>query len=336
MKIAVGLSGGVDSSVAALLLKNSGHDVHCFHMRNWHDTTGLQGDCHWEDDYTIAQIVAKKLDLPLTHVDFSKEYEKDVVDYLFSEYRNGRTPNPDILCNRKVKFGHFLKYVTDLGFDYVATGHWARTIHDKLYRSLNPKKDQSYFLAGLSKEQISKTIFPLQDFTDKDDLRKVAKDNGLVTDDKKDSTGICFVGNVDLPTFLSQRLKPIEGHVRLYDGEVIGKHTGAHFYTVGQRKGLGIGYKYPLYVTEIDVNTNTVWVGPKDMNFKSSFNITDLTWISDDINNLSVQIRHLGESVPCRIDNNVVWLDGEIWAPAPGQFAVFYNNDQVIGNSIIT
>jgi len=309
MKIAVGLSGGVDSSVAALLLKEAGHEVIAMFMQNWHDTTGtLHGDCPWKDDRTIAELVAKKLDIPFYFTDLSETYSQRVVDYMFEEYRHGRTPNPDVLCNREIKFEAFLKQALDLGADYVATGHYCRkeTITDsegkEIHRILagkDPNKDQSYFLCQLSQEQLSKAMFPIGDLL-KPQVRELAAKAGLPSADKKDSQGICFVGKIDLPVFLQQKLAAKEGDVieifdRFYDenplkefsvngydivseenllqivspytythrsGKRIGKHQGAQFYTIGQRKGLNIGgHIEPLFIIATDVEANLIFVG---------------------------------------------------------------------------
>ena len=231
MKIAVGLSGGVDSSVAALLLKEAGHEVIAMFMQNWHDTTGtLHGDCPWKDDRTIAELVAKKLNIPFYFTDLSETYSQRVVDYMFEEYKHGRTPNPDVLCNREIKFEAFLKQALDLGADFVATGHYCRkeTFKDEngkeIYRILagaDPNKDQSYFLCQLSQEQLSRAMFPIGELL-KPQVREIAARAGLPSADKKDSQGICFVGKIDLPVFLQQKLESKEGDVieifdRFYD-----------------------------------------------------------------------------------------------------------------------
>ncbi|MDR3180940.1 MAG: tRNA 2-thiouridine(34) synthase MnmA, partial [Prevotellaceae bacterium] len=221
MLVAVGLSGGVDSSVAALLLKQQGHEVMALFMQNWHDTTGtLYGDCPWKDDLAIAQLVAKKLDIPFHFIDLSADYSKKVVDYLFAEYEQGRTPNPDVLCNREIKFDAFLKAALDLGAEAVATGHYCRkeTLTQngntayRLLAGTDPNKDQSYFLCQLSQEQLSKALFPIGHLL-KPDVRKLAAEAGLPSADKKDSQGICFVGKVDLPIFLQQKLAAKEGDI---------------------------------------------------------------------------------------------------------------------------
>jgi tRNA-specific 2-thiouridylase len=296
LKIAVGLSGGVDSSVAALLLKRAGYDVFALFMQNWHDTTGtLHGDCEWEEDRFIAEMVAKKLDIPFHFVDLSDIYRKRVVDYMFSEYEKGRTPNPDVLCNREVKFAAFLKAALDLGADFVATGHYCRkekfkddsgNIIYRILRGRDPGKDQSYFLCQLDQQQLSRALFPIGHLL-KSEVRELAREAQLPSAEKKDSQGICFVGKVDLPLFLQQKLEPKEGDVveifrEHYDsmpvkesleemasplcytpsqGKVIGSHQGAYYYTIGQRKGLNIGgHKEPLFIISIDIITNTIYV----------------------------------------------------------------------------
>ena len=332
MKICVGLSGGVDSSVAALLLKQQGYDVFAMFMQNWHDTEGtLHGDCEWEEDKFVAELVARKLGIPFYFVDLSEQYRQRVVDYMFSEYEHGRTPNPDVLCNREIKFDAFLQAARKLGADAVATGHYCRRRDNpdgtvSLLEGVDPGKDQSYFLCQLSQEQLQAAIFPIGDLC-KSEVRRLAQEADLPSADKKDSQGICFVGKVDLPVFLQQKLKSVEGEVievfpqyytdsakhareqeilsrpveswtdeeflllsQPYDysdivfttetyrggshhkkktrnrfnpwGVVAGKHEGAQFFTLGQRKGLGIGgHKNPVFVIGTDVESNRVYVG---------------------------------------------------------------------------
>jgi tRNA-specific 2-thiouridylase len=298
-RIVVGISGGVDSSVAAYLLKEQGHEVIGMFMINWHDTCGLlEGDCPAHDDEIFAKLVCKKLDIPLHIVDLSEEYSKRVVDYMFDEYSKGRTPNPDVLCNREMKFDVFLKEALKLGAEYVATGHYCqkseylfddgKTLYS-LKAGYDTNKDQSYFLCQLTQEQLKYALFPIGHLT-KPEVRKIAEEQGLATAKRKDSQGICFVGKVDLPEFLKQKLKEKEGDIieipndwegynrpipyddifmeaepfkySREDGKVIGKHNGAHFYTIGQSKGLGIGgRKEKMFVIATDVENNIIYVG---------------------------------------------------------------------------
>ena len=298
-KVVIGMSGGVDSSVAAYLLKQQGYEVVGLFMKNWDDASvTLTSNCTWEDDLLFAEMVSKKLDIPLHMVDLSDEYRKRVVEYMFAEYEKGRTPNPDVLCNREIKFDIFIDECLKFGADYVATGHYCRkeTIDvngKETYRLLagkDPNKDQSYFLCQLSQEQISKALFPIGELL-KPEVREIAEREGLATATRKDSQGICFVGKVDLPIFLQQELTAKKGDIieipesyyegrnssddleeiskafkyRREDGNVIAGHRGAHFYTIGQRKGLNIGGTgKPMYVIAIDVEENIVFVGRGD------------------------------------------------------------------------
>lgn len=398
MKIAVGLSGGVDSSVAAWLLKEQGHDVIALFMQNWHDTTGtLYGDCPWKDDKAIAQMVAKKLNIPFHFVDLSKEYSKRVVDYMFSEYKLGRTPNPDILCNREIKFEVFLKTALELGVDYVATGHYSRkeTFIDnngqevyKILAGVDPGKDQSYFLCQLSQEQLSKALFPVGDLL-KSQVREIATKAKLPSANKKDSQGICFVGKVDLPVFLQQKLEAKEGNVvevfkdfysnneiynscvQGYDnldnlplisqpfsynrdsGTVIGKHTGAHFYTIGQRKGLNIGgHVNPLFIISTDINSNTIFVGEgKDhpgLYRKALFIKSDeIHWIRPDlamqvgeVRDYQLRIRYRqplqDAKIFCKEEGLYIVFNKPQRGITPGQFAAWYSNQEMLGSGVIS
>ena len=298
IRVVVGLSGGVDSSVAAYLLKEQGYEVIGMFMKNWHDTVGvLQGDCPYDDDRLFAEMVARKLDIPFEYVDLSDEYRKRVVDYMFDEYEKGRTPNPDVLCNREIKFEAFMNAALALGADYVATGHYCRKdeivnegkTYYRLLAGLDPNKDQSYFLCQLSQKQLEKALFPIGHLQ-KPEVRRIASELNLASAERKDSQGICFVGKVDLPVFLQQKLKARQGDIveipetyyqnrpaidtnllealskpRFYnpaDGKAIGPHQGAQFFTIGQRKGLNIGGKAePMFVIATDIEKNVVYAG---------------------------------------------------------------------------
>ncbi|MCC6818279.1 MAG: tRNA 2-thiouridine(34) synthase MnmA, partial [Bacteroidia bacterium] len=296
-KVVVGLSGGVDSSVAAYLLKEDGHEVIGMFMKNWHDTSvTISDECPWIDDSNDAMLVADSLSIPFQTIDLSDEYRKRIVDYMFAEYESGRTPNPDVLCNREIKFDVFLKAAEKLGADYVATGHYCRreeiaTDAGKVYRLLAGKdgnKDQSYFLCQISQEQLSKALFPIGELT-KPEVRAIAAKIGLATAEKKDSQGLCFIGKVRLPEFLQQQLKPVKGDIievsaeselfnfsitedikvlsepfefKSESGKIIGQHNGAHYFTVGQRKGLNIGGKAEgMFVLATDTKKNIIYVG---------------------------------------------------------------------------
>lgn len=302
-RVIVGLSGGVDSSVAAYLLKEQGYEVIGLFMKNWHDdSVTISNECPWLEDSNDAMLVADKLGIPFQVVDLSEQYKERIVDYMFKEYELGRTPNPDVLCNREIKFDAFLKIALELGADYVATGHYCRkgaelvngeTMY-KLLAGKDKNKDQSYFLCQLSQEQLSKALFPIGELT-KPEVRKIAAEQDLITAEKKDSQGLCFIGKVRLPEFLQQKLKPKEGVIvqipidseiykrkiplfntkedelsffstkynyKISDGKIVAKHQGAHYFTKGQRKGLAVGgTKEPLFVIDTDVNENVIYVG---------------------------------------------------------------------------
>jgi tRNA-specific 2-thiouridylase len=302
-RVVVGLSGGVDSSVAAYLLKKQGYEVIGLFMKNWHDdSVTISNECPWLEDSNDALMVAEKLGIPFQTVDLSEAYKERIVDYMFGEYEKGRTPNPDVLCNREIKFDVFMKIALGLGADYVATGHYCRKGEIeidgvKTYRLLagkDPNKEQSYFLCQLSQEQLSKTLFPIGELM-KPEVREIASREGLITANKKDSQGLCFIGKVCLPEFLQQKLKPKEGDIievpaenLMYNkkkphfenkqeelaffatkyaykpsaGKVVGKHQGAHYFTKGQRKGLNVGgTPEPLFVIDTDVDTNIIYTG---------------------------------------------------------------------------
>jgi len=394
MNIAVALSGGVDSSVAALLLKEQGHHVIGLFMQNWHDTEGtLHGHCEWEDERAIAEMVAQKLQIPFYFVDLSETYRQRVVDYMFAEYKQGRTPNPDVLCNKEIKFDAFMQYALTLGVDAVATGHYVRSdrLPDgrvRLLSGVDPHKDQSYFLCQLTQEQLSKAIFPIGHLH-KAEVRRLATDAGLPSADKKDSQGICFVGKVDLPLFLQQRLASKEGivveifhdyytnplkQVELFDGmnvdtgiihraapyryqvdsgKKIGVHQGAHFYTIGQRKGLCIGgHIEPLFVIETDVQKNVIYVGegqehPGLLRSALFIKASDIHWMAPELaldagtsRNYDVRIRYrqpLQKATLYRVSQGL-FIDFELpqRGITPGQFAAWYCGEEIIGSGIIS
>ena len=448
-KVCIGLSGGVDSSVAALLLKQQGYDVFGLFMQNWHDaSTTLHGDCEWEEDRFVAEMVARKIGIPFYFVDLSKEYRQRVVDYMFDEYEKGRTPNPDVLCNREIKFDAFLKCAEKLGADYVATGHYCRkeTITDsegnEIHRILagaDPNKDQSYFLCQLTQEQLSKAMFPIGDIL-KPEVRRLAHEADLPSADKKDSQGICFVGKVDLPTFLQQKLKPCEGDiVEVYDayytdneqyafikstlgriladsaadvkmitdyvsedkaqtvkttgcpysfekismlsddelhrlsqpvtydirfetetyrsgrkhikktrykenpyGKIIGRHDGAQFYTIGQRKGLNIGgHKDSVFVIETDIPQNIIYVGECHTHKGLSrcclrIDPSEIHWIRKDLHMAAGEIRRYRVRIRYRQplqDATLIMRENGLYilfdepqrGITPGQFAAWYS-----------
>ncbi|WCC46349.1 tRNA 2-thiouridine(34) synthase MnmA [Tenacibaculum finnmarkense] len=302
-RVVVGLSGGVDSSVTAYLLKEQGYEVVGLFMKNWHDdSVTISDDCPWLEDSNDAMLVAEKLGIPFQTVDLSDQYKERIVDYMFNEYEKGRTPNPDILCNREIKFDVFMDIALSLGADYVATGHYCRKAEEviageavyKLLAGKDANKDQSYFLCQLSQKQLAKAMFPIGELT-KPEVREIAKKADLITADKKDSQGLCFIGKVRLPDFLQQKLQPKEGVIvqvptsfeqynrtipkfenkeaelahfstkfsyKKESGKIVGKHQGAHYFTKGQRKGLNVGgTKEALYVIETDVNENIIYTG---------------------------------------------------------------------------
>ena len=467
IKVCIGLSGGVDSSVAALLLKQQGYDVFALFMQNWHDaSTTLHGDCEWEEDRFVAEMVARKIGIPFYFVDLSKEYRQRVVDYMFDEYEKGRTPNPDVLCNREIKFDAFLKCAKKLGADYVATGHYCQKTEalneageplldeegKKIYRILagsDPNKDQSYFLCQLTQEQLSQAMFPIGDII-KPEVRRLAHEADLPSADKKDSQGICFVGKVDLPTFLQQKLKPCEGDVvEVYDayyteneqyiymkntlaslladesenvkmitdyvsedkasqavsagcpfsaekiaalsddellrlsepvmyeiefktetyrsgkkhikktrykenpfGKIVGKHDGAQFYTIGQRKGLNIGgHKDSIFVIETDIPKNIIYVGEGHTHkglSRSCLRVApseihwirrDLAMAPGDIRRYRVRIRYRqplqDATVIMRENGMYILFDTPQRGITPGQFAVWYDGEEMMGSGVI-
>ena len=387
-KIVVGLSGGVDSSVAAYLLKEQGHEVIGLFMRNWHDTTGtLEGDCPWYDDQVFAELVAKRLDIPFRFVDLSEEYRKRVVDYMFSEYEQGRTPNPDVLCNREIKFDVFLKEALKMGADFVATGHYCQkaeqTIDGKTVYSLlagaDKNKDQSYFLCQLTQEQLKYALFPIGHLQ-KPEVRQIAQEQKLATAKRKDSQGICFVGKVDLPVFLQQQIAAKQGNIHeippswrgyqnmptdadvetlarpfsytVRDGKKIGTHNGAHFYTIGQRKGLGIGgRKESLFIIATDVKDNVIYVGEGDNHpglYRKALRILpqQIHWVNTteymevgESRRYMVRIRYRqplqAAQLIQRSDGLYILFDEPQRGIAAGQFAAWYDGERLVGSGVI-
>lgn len=393
-KVIVGLSGGVDSSVSALLLKEQGYEVIGLFMKNWHDESlTISNDCPWLEDSNDAMLVANKLNIPFQTIDLSKEYQSRIINYMFDEYKMGKTPNPDILCNREIKFDIFLKLALNLGADYVATGHYCQVEsfykkNKKIYRLLSGDdhlKDQSYFLCQLTQKQLSKVIFPIGKLTKKE-VREIAKKNDLITAEKKDSQGLCFVGKVKLPDFLKQKLMPKKGKVikvdnnyiiaekeesdfesnksyleflcsprnfSVTDGECIGFHNGAFFYTVGQRKGLDIGgFKDPLFVLKKDIDKNILYVGMGSDHpalFKKALFISkkDIHWVRNDLTIQPNQSMEVYFRVRYRqpLEKGKIFMyksglfilfDRPISSIASGQFASWYIENELIGSGVIS
>ena len=391
-KVIVALSGGVDSSVAALILKKQGYHVIGIFMKNWYDeSVTISNECPWLEDSNDALIISEKLGIPFQVIDLSKEYKKRIVDYMFREYKEGRTPNPDILCNKEIKFDVFLSKAESLGADYIATGHYCRKKESKkgnkkIYKLIEGKdntKDQSYFLCQLNQIQLSKVLFPIGDLK-KTDVRKIAKENGLITANKKDSQGLCFVGKIKLPEFLQQKLKIKRGKIikvspdekifkkALKDikdenylmksvqkykysessGEMIGYHDGAHFFTIGQRKGLQVGgFKKPLFVIEKDVKKNIIYVGEGENHpglYRQGLLIksNDINWLRPDLKiNLNssekilARIRYRQTLKPAQIfrrkEGIYLVFNKKQKSISSGQFAAWYKEKELIGSGII-
>lgn len=354
-KIILGLSGGVDSAVAALLLKQQGADVQALHMSNWEDDDGY---CTAAADLQDARRVCELLDIPLHHVNFAKQYRDRVFKCFLDEYRAGRTPNPDVLCNREIKFGAFRDYAKRLGGEFLATGHYARTgVSDgqvQLMKGADKSKDQSYFLHAVSACALAETIFPLGDLL-KADVRRIARDHGLAIHDKKDSTGICFIGERPFREFLATYLPADPGPIRTPEGKEVGRHQGLMYYTLGQRQGLGVGGRQdsgdaPWYVADkiLDDNALVVVQGEHPMLYSSSMETSNATWIGKPPEKLSrtgalscsVKIRYRQPDQACLVrqegsDLLEVSFAVEQRAVAPGQFAVFYDGDRCLGGAVI-
>jgi tRNA-specific 2-thiouridylase len=393
-RVIVGLSGGVDSSVAACLLKEQGYEVIGLFMKNWHDeSVTLSAECPWLEDSNDAMLVAQKLGIAFQTVDLSKEYKERIVDYMFDEYERGRTPNPDVLCNREIKFDVFLKIALSLGADYVATGHYcqkASTTREKgsvryhLQSGADANKDQSYFLCQLNQEQLGRTLFPIGHL-EKSEVRRIAKSQDLITAEKKDSQGLCFIGKVSLPDFLQQQLQPKTGPIieipegfssyeavptnfdseearwaflskrRNYqtdNGVVVGEHQGAHYFTVGQRKGLAVGgTPDPLFVLAVDTETNTLFVGQgKDHPglFQQALHIqnSEVHWVNPDHQlevgasaEYEVRIRYRQPLQKATLHTTAkgmyIVFEEPQSAITPGQFAAWYREGELIGSGVI-
>jgi tRNA-specific 2-thiouridylase len=393
-RVVVGLSGGVDSSVAAYLLQQQGYEVIGLFMKNWHDdSVTISNECPWLEDSNDALLVAEKLGIPFQTVDLSEEYKERIVDYMFNEYEKGRTPNPDVLCNREIKFDVFMKIALSLGADYVATGHYCRKdtievdgkeVH-RLLAGVDGNKDQSYFLCQLSQEQLAKALFPIGELT-KPQVREIAAEMELVTADKKDSQGLCFIGKVRLPEFLQQQLQPKEGviyevnaNLPLYAEEqtefadvkerlayqaknitykpemakVVGKHQGAHYYTIGQRKGLNVGgTKEALFIIATDVETNAIYTGQGQAHpglFRKALYIqeNEIHWVREDLAlkdgetmDVMVRIRYrqpLQKATLHKFDSGMyISFEEPQSAITEGQFAAWHIDDELIGSGVIS
>ncbi len=387
-KVVVGLSGGVDSSVAAYLLKEQDYEVIAMFMKNWHDdSVTISDECPWLDDSNDAMIVAQHLGIPFQAIDLSVEYKARIVDYMFAEYQRGRTPNPDVLCNREIKFDIFLETALKLGADFVATGHYCRRGEmenngSKTFQLLAGKdgnKDQSYFLCQLTQAQLSKALFPIGELT-KPEVREIAKKIGLVTAEKKDSQGLCFIGKVHLPEFLQQRLEIKKGKVIEIGGdaatfvngfsdtdlvsltkpyflnesmgEVVGEHNGAHYYTIGQRRGLNIGgFEKPLFVIGTDTSKNIIFTGMGEDHpglYRKGLFVPnqDEHWIREDLKlpvgqqrEYVARIRYRQPLEHCTLykkeEGLYIIFDRAQRGITPGQFAAWYENDELIGSGVI-
>ncbi len=351
--VVVGISGGVDSSVAALLLKNQGYNVIGLFMRNWDSTINndylgnpnLNHDiCPQEEDYNDAKKVCEKLNIPLYRIDFVKEYWDNVFTYFLDELNKGRTPNPDVMCNKYIKFDLFIEEAKKLGADYIATGHYARIIEGKLCRAVDLNKDQSYFLAYVNKKKFHNVLFPIGEL-EKPMVRKIALENDLVTAKKKDSTGICFIGERNFTKFLENYLPNQPGKiVNIETKEVVGEHIGLMYYTIGQRRGLNLGGNHDKsYVVEKDLKNNILYVACGDENnylYSSSALIEDFNFLTDDYPlKCTCKFRYRQKDIPVRVEyseHNMLKLTYEhAKAVTPGQFCVLYQDEVCLGGGII-
>ena len=392
-RVVVGLSGGVDSSVAAYLLQQEGYEVIGLFMKNWHDTSvTISAECPWLEDSNDAMLVAQKLDIAFQTVDLSEQYKEKIVDYMFSEYAAGRTPNPDVLCNREIKFSVFLNIALSLGADFVATGHYcqketvvnSQTTTYRLLSGADPNKDQSYFLCQLTQAQLSRTLFPIGHLQ-KSEVRNIAAQQKLITAEKKDSQGLCFIGKVRLPDFLKQQLAPKKGDIvqiesdhPLYSqgpqtvntdqaltqfwatpksykptyGKVVGKHDGAHYFTIGQRKGLAVGGTVePLFVLSTDTQNNIIYVGEGANHpglFRKALRVAkkDIHWVREDLNlkegatmQIDARIRYRQPlekaTLHYTVDGLYVVFERPQSAITPGQFVAWYRKNELLGSGVI-
>ena len=378
-RVVIALSGGVDSSVAAYLLKDKGYDVLGVFMKNWHDeSVTISEECPWLEDSYDAMLVAQKLNIPFKVIDLSSQYKEKIVDYMFNEYESGNTPNPDVLCNREIKFDVFLETAKQLNADFIATGHYARVLSidksNKTYYALKSgidvEKDQSYFLCQLNQYQLSKSLFPIGNLK-KDEVREIAKKQGLITAEKKDSQGLCFIGKVKLPDFLQQKLVKKKGNVILIsrdndiykkdfgyddysyqkeDGKIIGNHIGSHFFTIGQRKGLSIGgMKEPLFILATDTINNLIYVGEgsdhpglyrKSLKvYADNFHIVNPHYNILNLNKLKARIRYRQalQEVSIKAGKDCFYFDftKNQKAIARGQFISIYKSDELIASGVI-
>jgi len=345
-KVYVGMSGGVDSSVTAALLKQEGYDVTGIYMKNW--SRNLPGhQCPWKEDYQDAKRVATQLGIDFRMYDFETQYRSRVVDYMVAEYRAGRTPNPDIMCNQEIKFKLFLQTAIEEGADFIATGHYSRIANGKLLSALDKNKDQSYFLYRIQEEALRRSLMPIGEFT-KPQVRALAKKLGLATATKKDSQGICFIGKVGIKDFLINELgAQTPGPIINHQGKCVGEHGGVLFYTIGQRRGLNVGGGLPYYVIGKDVTKNEVYVTTDlsdEQLWNSSLNLANMHWLNgqpEKTAKLSVRTRYRAPLI--RVNDlkqlkNGGWeaeLDDEVRAITPGQSAVFYVGDQVVGGGVV-
>jgi tRNA-uridine 2-sulfurtransferase len=348
-KVIVGMSGGVDSSVAAFLLREQGYQVEGLFMKNWEEDDS-DGYCAAEADFADAKAVANQLDIPLHSVNFAEEYWERVFSHFLREYELGRTPNPDVLCNKEIKFKAFLNHALTLGADFIATGHYAKVREGSLYKAKDREKDQTYFLHAVDKSALAKTLFPIGDYQ-KPEIRQLAKDLNLVTHNKKDSTGICFIGEKRFKTFLNEFILAKPGEMRSAGGELLGQHDGLMFYTLGQRQGLGIGGRQssneePWYVVDKDITTNTLIVaqGNHPLLYSQGLICGPIHWLGDFQDNLPLtcyaKTRYRQPEQACIIspvnDNQHYIMFSELQrAVTPGQYIVFYEKNQCLGGATI-